>query len=114
MNEEKPTQKKKIRVRVKPKTGPGLLIRSASFGYVIENFNNVECKKGPLKGQVLPIITKNGRPAIFPDFESIPPNWRKAARFASQHELARGVMMDRMVTIETETEMSEYPRFRRK
>ena len=100
-------KRKVTRVRIPAAKESNLLIRSSSFGYVVENFKG-ECVKGPMKGKVFPIMTRNGKPAIFPDMDSVPPLWRPFARKASSSELSRGHMMDRIVTYETETEMQGY------
>ena len=71
------------------------IIRSTTDGYVVENF------LGPCvyTGKDYPVITVGGRPAIFPDEESIPPKWRKYKRAASVTEAATGHLMPRVVNV---------------
>ena len=76
----------------------GTIIRTGTHGYVVENFLG-ECK---ITGTVYPIMTVGGKPAIFPDKESVPPKWRKHMREASMGEAAKGVMMYRVVNVVSE------------
>jgi hypothetical protein len=80
------------------------ILRSTSFGYVVENFLG-ENKKGPNKGKVEPWITSNGKICVFPNMESVPPKWRPYAQPASQLQSAQGVRMPFRVNIVTEEEM---------
>jgi hypothetical protein len=75
------------------------IIKSTSFGYVVENFigHNV------YTGEYSPVITRGGLPCIFPDMDSVPPNWRPYARAASQFQASYGYHMPRVVNIIKET-----------
>ena len=77
------------------------ILRSSSFGYVIENFI------GPnvYTGEDTPWITSGGKVCVFPNLESVPPKWRQYARPASQMHLVKGVRMPFRVNIVTEEEM---------
>lgn len=76
----------------------GPIIRSARFGYVVENFI------GPnvYTGEQSDYITRNGKIVIFPDLESIPPNWVKYAYPATQLQAAIGTPWPKIVRRITE------------
>ena len=80
------------------------IIRSASFGYVVENFIGPN-QKGPDKGKTPPWITSGGKVCVFPNLESVPPKWRPFARPASQAQVSQGIRMPFRVNIVTEEEM---------
>lgn len=85
-----------------------ILVRSSTYGYVVENFLALPVQKlgDPNYGKVLPYFTRNGRYAIFPDLASVPPKWRAYAREATDRQAANGFPMPRIVHIRREEEMA--------
>lgn len=75
------------------------IIKSASFGYVVENF------LGPnvYTGEESELLTQNGVHWVFPNLESVPPKWRQYAREATQLEAATGKRAPYVVNIVEET-----------
>lgn len=75
------------------------IIRSTTFGYVVENFI------GPnvYTGEDTDFITSGGKVCVFPRLEDVPPKWRPYAQPATQLQAATGVRMPFRVNIVSET-----------
>lgn len=75
------------------KTDLSPVVRSTSYGYVVENYYQNEEGHENCPNINADVLTKNGKPCIFPNLESVPPKWRRYAKAASLVERLNGQMM---------------------
>ena len=82
-----------------PKRRLSPIIKSASFGWVVENFI------GPnvYTGEETELLTDQGVHWVFPRLEDVPPKWRQYAREATQLEATTGKRAPYRVNIVKET-----------
>lgn len=81
-------------------TRRGPVIRSSSYGYVIENFMGPDAA-----GNVTDYLTDGGKIIIIPDKESIPPYWLPYAQPATPLQAAVGKRWPKIVHIIEEEDM---------